>query len=85
LWTEGTPSQGAHITSEWWAHLVGALRVHPHKHDAHYPPQKIEELREAGATLPNATAFDWQESAGNRRLCGNLVAQCLVIGPMAPN
>jgi len=24
----------------WWAHLVGALRVHPHKHDANYPPQE---------------------------------------------
>ena len=29
---------------QWWAHLVGALRVHPHKHYANYPPQKIEEL-----------------------------------------
>jgi len=25
---------------EWWAHLVGALRVHPHKHWADHPPQK---------------------------------------------
>ncbi len=33
----------------WWAHLVGALRVHPHKHYANYPPQKIEDVREAGA------------------------------------
>jgi hypothetical protein len=24
----------------WWAHLVGALRVHPHKHCADYPPKK---------------------------------------------
>jgi len=24
----------------WWAHLVRALRVHPHKHCANYPPQK---------------------------------------------
>jgi len=24
----------------WWAHLVGALRVHPHKYWADYPPQK---------------------------------------------
>jgi hypothetical protein len=22
----------------WWAHLVGALRVHPYKHCANYPP-----------------------------------------------
>ena len=27
-------------TAQWWAHLVGAHRVHPHKHDANYPPQK---------------------------------------------
>jgi hypothetical protein len=26
--------------AEWWAHLVGALRVHPHKHYANYPSQK---------------------------------------------
>jgi len=26
--------------AEWWAHLVGALRVHLHKYDANYPPQK---------------------------------------------
>jgi putative ABC transport system permease protein len=25
---------------QWSAHLVGALRVHPHKHCANYPPQK---------------------------------------------
>src|SRR5437762_9915935 len=24
----------------WWAHLVGAVRVHPHKHRAVYPPQE---------------------------------------------
>jgi hypothetical protein len=24
----------------WWAHLVGALAVHPHKYDANFPPQK---------------------------------------------
>src|SRR6266571_3499568 len=26
--------------AQWWAHLVGALRVHPHKHWANYPPQE---------------------------------------------
>jgi hypothetical protein len=26
--------------TQWWAHLVGARRVLPHKHDANYPPQK---------------------------------------------
>jgi len=26
--------------TRWWAHLVGALRVHPHKHCANFPPQK---------------------------------------------
>jgi len=26
--------------AEWWARLVGALRVHPHKHYANYPLQK---------------------------------------------
>jgi hypothetical protein len=26
--------------AEWWAQLVGALRVHPHKRYANYPLQK---------------------------------------------
>src|SRR5260370_22928005 len=26
--------------SQWWAQLVGALRVHPHEHCANFPPQK---------------------------------------------
>jgi hypothetical protein len=30
--------------AEWWTHLVGALRVHPHKHCANYPPQKDRRL-----------------------------------------
>src|SRR5713101_4156914 len=30
--------------AQWWAHLVGALRVHPHKHCANYPPQKDRGL-----------------------------------------
>jgi DNA-binding MarR family transcriptional regulator len=30
---------------QWWAHLVGALRVHPHKH-ANYPPQKRSRMVE---------------------------------------
>jgi len=25
---------------KWWAHLVGALRVHPHERWADHPPQK---------------------------------------------
>jgi len=29
----------------WWAHLVGALRVYPHKHWANHPPKKIEDWR----------------------------------------
>ena len=33
------------------AEVVGALRVHPHKHDANYPPQKIEDLLTLGAFL----------------------------------
>jgi len=31
---------------QWWAHLVGALRVHPHKHWADYPPQEVGGLAE---------------------------------------
>jgi len=28
------------IRCQWRAHLVGALRVHPHKHYVNYPPKK---------------------------------------------
>jgi len=34
------PTPDAYRPAGWWAHVVGALRVHPHKHDANYPPQK---------------------------------------------
>jgi len=30
-----------HGAAQWWAHLVGVLRVHPHKHWANYPPQEV--------------------------------------------
>src|SRR3989442_8436687 len=36
---EGRPMR-PRLLSQWWAHLVGALQVHPHKHYANYPPQK---------------------------------------------
>jgi hypothetical protein len=32
----------------WWAHLVGALRVHPHQQDANYPAQKDGGLARPG-------------------------------------
>jgi hypothetical protein len=35
--------------AEWWAHLVGALRLYPHKHAPTILRKKIEDLREAGA------------------------------------
>jgi hypothetical protein len=28
------------MPTDWWAHLVGALRVHPDKHWSDYPPQE---------------------------------------------
>src|SRR6266498_280681 len=31
-------------SAQWWAQLVGARRVHPHKHCANYPPQKDRGL-----------------------------------------
>jgi len=42
---------GRLLDARWWAHLVGALRVHPHQHCAKYPSKKIEDLREAGAYI----------------------------------
>ncbi len=35
--------------TRWWAHLVGALRVHPHKHCANFPPQKDRRNASAAA------------------------------------
>src|ERR1700676_8538 len=37
---------------EWWAHLVGALRVHPHKYCANYPPQKDRGTARFGRNRP---------------------------------
>jgi hypothetical protein len=37
--------------AEWWAHLVGAPRVHPHKHSPTILPKKIEDVREFGAFM----------------------------------
>jgi hypothetical protein len=71
-------SKRASIVTRWWAHLVGAHRVHPHKHYADYPPQKIEDLRGAGATLLNptvllATTFEFTDLRGfSRRSCGRM-------------
>jgi len=36
------------ISPQWWAHLVGAVRVHPHKDDANYPPQKDRGFARGG-------------------------------------
>jgi hypothetical protein len=32
------------LLSSWWAHLVGALQVHPHERDANYPPQEVRGI-----------------------------------------
>jgi hypothetical protein len=39
------------ICAEWWAHLVGALRVHPHKHYANYPHKSDRRNFEVGGYL----------------------------------
>jgi hypothetical protein len=33
---------------EWWARLVGALQVPPHKHYANFPPQKARGTASCG-------------------------------------
>src|SRR5881409_1677407 len=32
----------------WWAHLVGAPRVDPHKYDANYPPHNVRRFARGG-------------------------------------
>ena len=44
-------SQAYPSLAQWWAHLVGALRVEPHKHWADYPPQ---DRGDAGCALTNS-------------------------------
>jgi hypothetical protein len=34
------------MSPRWRAQLVGALRVHPHKHDANFPPTKSSRICE---------------------------------------
>jgi len=42
---------------QWWALLVGALRVYPHKHCANSPPQKDRGFARGGRDLASAAAF----------------------------
>ena len=35
--------------AQWWARLVGAPQVHPYNTKLTIRPEKIEDLREAGA------------------------------------
>jgi len=44
-------------SAQWWAHLVGALRVHPHKHDANYPPQKDRGFARGGRVEVDPTSL----------------------------
>jgi hypothetical protein len=39
-------------------HLVGALRVDPHKHDAHILRKKIEDLRQLGGAVLEGAAVE---------------------------
>src|SRR5262245_379103 len=39
----------------WWAHLVGALRIHPHKHDANFPPKKDRGFARGGRVYRGLT------------------------------
>ena len=49
LVAKGLPNGRASLyPARWWAHMVGALRVDPHKHYANYPPQK--DRRDAGGS-----------------------------------
>src|SRR5438270_13720587 len=34
-------SRASRLPARWWAHLLGALGVHPRKHCANYPLQKV--------------------------------------------
>jgi hypothetical protein len=43
-------------TAGWWAHLVGALRVHPHNIELTILSKKIEDVREVG-TSTSIAAF----------------------------
>src|SRR5436309_4465122 len=46
--------------------MVGAPRVHPHEHFANHSPQKIEDLREAGAPKSIASGNVRREGALTR-------------------
>ena len=62
------PSAKGPKSAQWWAHLVGALRVHPHKHYATILPKKIEDLRVVGSFLRFSNAAQALEVAGNRHM-----------------
>ena len=59
FWTRGHSGYGR---PAWWAHLVGALRVHPHKHCANYPPQKDRGATASGRILHRSARGQCLES-----------------------
>src|SRR5947209_10648010 len=40
---KGLPIADRLLSGQWWAHLAGALRVHPHKYDANFPLQEVRD------------------------------------------
>ncbi len=48
--------------------MVGALRVHPHKHCANYPSQKIEDLRRSREQLDFAPCTSFNRDVSLARL-----------------
>jgi len=48
---QGLPGRAPLHPAHWWAHLVGAPRVHPHKHELTILRKEIEDLRDVGGPV----------------------------------
>jgi hypothetical protein len=74
----GLPQPRPLARPRWWAHLVGALRVHPHKHYANFPLQEVRGTAHFGRVLRReGTPILWKSPEGSRwielsawRYCG---------------
>jgi hypothetical protein len=49
-------------SARWWAHVVGALRDHPHKHCADYPAKKVRGFLERRGLLSLVEEFELRRS-----------------------
>ena len=64
--------------ARWWAHLVGALRAHPHEHDANFPLQK-DPFGAPGDERSLSRELAWISRVGKH----HLISRCVIFRPLS--